>query len=304
MRNELPTVTIITPSYNMAAFIVETIESVLSQNYPNVEYVVMDGGSRDGTIDILKRYEGRLQYISAPDEGAADALNRGFRLARGSIVGWLNADDTYLPSAIFTAVDYLQAHPEVDLVYGQAYWVDGSGRVLHSYPTRPYDPALLRQECFLCQPACFFRRVALEEVGFLNSQLTFAFDYDLWIRLSRSHQFAMTPGYLATSRMHRSNKTLGQRCEAIHESMLVLRRHYSYVPFRWIHAYCSYLVDRRDQFYDELKPSVTKYLLALPVGTWYNVRRLLRFWNEWVRVMSLAGAVRRWNAGWARLRGR
>jgi glycosyltransferase involved in cell wall biosynthesis len=296
-RDSAPTVTVITPSYNMAQFLEETIRSVLAQGYPQLEYVVMDGGSSDGTLAILERHRAALRYVSAPDAGVVDALNSGFRSTRGSIVGWLNADDTYLPGAIETAVEYLLDHPEVDAVYGQAHWVDESGRTLGPYPTRPYDPSLFGRECFICQPACFIRRSALEAVGMLDQNLHFGFDYDLWIRLSKAHRFAMVPGYLATSRMHRGNKTLGQRGEALRESMSLLRRHYSYVPFAWIHAYCSYVRDRRDQFYEPERPSLATYLLALPVGTWYNAGSVLRFWREWVSVMSMAAALRRWNEG-------
>jgi glycosyltransferase involved in cell wall biosynthesis len=118
---EEPLVTIVTPSYNMGAFLSETIDSVLSQDYPRIEYLVMDGGSTDGTVGILRRYGNRLRYLSAPDHGAADAINRGCESSQGSIFAWLNADDRYLPGAVSAAVRQLMAAPGVAVAYGEAY---------------------------------------------------------------------------------------------------------------------------------------------------------------------------------------
>ncbi len=150
---EQPLVSVITPSLNMGRFIRPTIESVLGQDYPRLEYIVMDGGSSDDTLYILKSYAGRIACFSEPDLGAADAVNRGFRRAQGSVLAFLNADDTYLPGAIAAAVGALQSHPEAAVVYGNAHWVDAAGRTLGRYPTRAFDAALLAQECFICQPA-------------------------------------------------------------------------------------------------------------------------------------------------------
>src|SRR5437899_1906048 len=123
-----PLVSIVTPSFNTARFIERTIESVLSQDYPRIEYIVMDGGSTDGTLDILQRYRGRLQYVSAPDGGAVDAINRGFARSGGSILAWLNADDEYLPGAVRQGVRALAEHPGAAVVYGDGAWVDEEGR--------------------------------------------------------------------------------------------------------------------------------------------------------------------------------
>jgi len=127
---ELPLVSVVTPSYNMGRFIEETIRSVLSQDYPRIEYIVMDGGSCDGTLEILEKYRDRLQFQSQPDHGAADAIHRGFGLSKGSILAWLSADDTYLAGAVSAAVAALAQAPEVGVVYGDASWVDESGKVI------------------------------------------------------------------------------------------------------------------------------------------------------------------------------
>src|SRR5580704_3967094 len=130
-----PLVSIVTPCFNAARFIAETIESVLAQDYPRVEYIVMDAGSTDGTVDILKRYDRRLRWISQPDRGAPDAINRGFALSRGEIFTYLNADDVYLPSAVSTAVRSFHG----DVVYGGAWWIDDAGARLAPYPVRDFD---------------------------------------------------------------------------------------------------------------------------------------------------------------------
>jgi glycosyltransferase involved in cell wall biosynthesis len=122
-----PLVTIVTPTLNMGHFLEETIQSVLSQDYPHIEYIVIDGGSTDQTLDILERYRGQLQFYSAPDGGTADAINRGFRKARGAIWTYLNADDTYLPGAVSTAVCRLLEKPDIAGIYGDAYWVNEEG---------------------------------------------------------------------------------------------------------------------------------------------------------------------------------
>jgi glycosyltransferase involved in cell wall biosynthesis len=281
--SQLPLVSIVTPCLNAAAFIEQAIESVLRQDYPRIEYIVMDGGSSDGTVAILERYRDRLQFVSAADGGAADAINRGFARSRGTIIAWLNADDTYLPGAVAAAVRHLMAEPETAVVYGEAQWVSDDGAVLARYPTvSPYTASMFSRECGICQPACFMRRDAFETAGMLDGGLQLSFDYDLWIRLSRRHEFLAIREYLAASRMHRANKTLEQRRRMFQESIGLLRRHYSYVPVSWIFCYLRFLMDGRDQFFEPVRPSLPAYLLSLPIGSAYNYRHLLRYWQEWL----------------------
>ncbi|MDQ2945303.1 MAG: glycosyltransferase [Acidobacteriota bacterium] len=293
--SDLPLVSVVTPCLNMGRFLRATIESVLAQDYPRIEYIVMDGGSTDATLAILADYAGRLTYFSGPDAGTADAVNRGFRKAHGSILAFLNADDTYLPGGISAAVQALLAHPEAAAVYGNAYWVDQDGRTLGSYPVRPFDPALLRQECFICQPASFLRRDALEEAGMLDPALQYTYDYDLWIRLARVNTMGKIDQFVATSRMHRDSKTLGERRGVLKETLGMLQRHFGYIPFRWIDAYAANLMDGRDQFFEPTQPSIAKYLLSLLIGIGYNSGYPLRFLREWAAVMTVDGLVRRWH---------
>jgi len=290
-----PLISIVTPTYNMGRYLEETIQSVLSQDYPNIEYIVMDAGSTDETLAILEKYKGRLEFHSGPDKGTADAINKGFARSHGSVFAYLNADDIYLPGAISAAMRSLAVEPDTGVVYGEANWVDESGQVLGSYPVRPYDAALFKQECFISQPAAFIQREAFELAGRMDPNLQYAYDYDLWIRTSRLYPMRKIDAVLATSRMHTENKTVGQRRQVLRETLHLLESHYGYVPFQPVHAYASYLVDRRDQFFEPLRPSIFKYALSLLVGLRYNVDRPFRFIREWAAVMSLGGLARRWH---------
>ncbi len=279
---DLPLVSIVTPSFNMGRFLEETIQSVLSQDYRNIEYIVVDGGSTDGTLDILRKYEGRVRYVSEPDRGQTDAINKGFHLSRGSIFAFLCADDTYLPGAVGTAVRHLVANPEQGGIYGEGYLTDEGGAILTRYPTRDFDPELLRTECFICQPAAFLRRQAFMDAGLMNVELHNGLDYDLWIRLANRHTMLRVDEYLATSRMHRGAKTLRQRADVFKASVDILKAHYGYAPFSHIYGYCSALVDRRDDFFEPVPPSLFKYGLALVYGSLRNIRHLPRYWKEWL----------------------
>ncbi len=277
----MPLVSVVTPCYNMAQYLPEAIESVLSQDYPRIEYIVVDGGSTDGSIEILHRYKDRLSYTSGPDRGPSDAAFQGLQRARGGILTWLNADDSFLPGAIRTAVDYLQAHRETDVVYGEGWWIDEQGAVISRYPTLPFDAKVLERDCFICQPAAFLRASAYQRVQ-LDPNVARSFDYDLWIRMAKAGcRFGNIPEYLANSRMHRGAKTIYERDEVFQASMSLLRRHYGYVPLSWIVGYTAYRMDHRDQFFEPIEYTTWKYLASLPVGLWYNRRRPLRFFGEW-----------------------
>ncbi len=285
-----PRVTVVTACLNAERFLEQTILSVLEQDYPRVEYIVMDGGSTDGTLEILRKYGGALRWESAPDQGTADAVNRGFARGTGEVLGYLNADDLYRPNAVSTAVRHLREGPEAG-VYGDAWWIDENGERIAPYPVRDFDRALLESECFICQPASFFRREAFENAGGLDPKFRLAFDYEFWLRLTRTYTLRRIDATLAESRMHGSNKTLGQRDGVFRETFQVLKRDCGYVPFRWIYGYLCYRADTRDQFFEPLRPSVLRYLASLPVGLWKNPGAMVRYMEEWAGVM--AGAARR-----------
>jgi glycosyltransferase involved in cell wall biosynthesis len=185
LLSELPLVSIITPSYNSADFLEAAIASVLAQDYPNLEHLIVDGGSTDDTLEILKRYDHKLTWVSEPDEGQADALNKGFQRAQGEIIGWLNADDTYQPTAIQSAAQYLQAHPQVDLVYGNFNFINAEGEIIHSYTTPRFSLEKLLYEAIIPQTSMFFRRHIIDEVGGVNPQLHYVLDWEFTLRIAR-----------------------------------------------------------------------------------------------------------------------
>lgn len=208
--DSVPLVSIVTPSFNQAAFLERTMRSVLEQDYPRVEYLVIDGGSIDGSLDIIRRYEDRLSYwISEPDLGQTDAINKGFALARGDIFAWLNSDDTYRPGAVSAAVRYLQDHPEVGMVYGAAYYIDAEDRIVARYPAAQTDyKGLRRGRTTIPQQAMFFRARLWRMVGPLDPTFYYAMDYDLWVRIAAVTPIAFCPEPWANFRLHGSSKSL------------------------------------------------------------------------------------------------
>ncbi len=243
-------VTIVTPSYNQAPFLEATIRSVLEQDYPDIEYLVIDGGSTDGTLDILRRYQRRLTWISERDAGQSDALNKGFRRAKGQIVAWLNSDDVYLPGAVRRAVEFLEQHPAAAMVYGEADCIDESGKLLGSYFSRHFDLAELALSCFVCQPTVFLRRTAVGDVGWLDPSLHYAMDYDLWIRLAQKYPVAYLPEKLACYRAHAAAKTFVRRDRSYQEAIRVVKKRFGYVAYPWCLGLADYRVSSVDQFFE------------------------------------------------------
>jgi glycosyltransferase involved in cell wall biosynthesis len=213
----LTTVSIITPSFNQARYLEATLRSVLEQDYPAIEYILVDGGSLDGSVDLIKKYSDRLAWwVSEKDKGQTDALNKGFERATGDIFAWINSDDTYEPGAISAAVKYLDEHPEVGLVYADTNFIDEQGRVIGRFPAAQTDYARLRRGyVHIPQQAAFFRASLWKQVCPLDPDFYFAMDYDLWVRLARLAALAYLPGQTwANFRLHSSGKTIAadDRC--------------------------------------------------------------------------------------------
>lgn len=275
-----PTVSIVTPCFNAARFIAETIESVLAQDYPAIEYLIMDGGSTDGTLEILRRYEGRLAWRSEPDRGQADAINRGFALTHSEIFAFLNADDMFLPGAVARAVEGFADNPAAAVIYGGAWHVDEQGRPIARYPVEPFEPHKLARRCILCQPAAFIRREAFAACGGLDARLRFALDYDLWIRLARDHPLVKIDADLAHSRLHPGAKTMGQTAAAMHETIGVLKRHYGYAPFNWVYGYAHQRLTGQALAAARPRLSMASAGSALALGLGYNWRHPIRFYRD------------------------
>jgi len=237
-----PVVTVVTPSLNHGRFIRETIESVLTQSYSRLEYLVMDGGSTDGTVEILTSYGDRLAWVSEPDGGQTQAINKGWRRARGTIIAYLNSDDTYLPGTVETAVNAFAAHPEAGAVYGEGYHVDEAGRMIERYPTEPFDMARLAKTCFICQPTVFLKRDVVERLGYLDESRRYCMDYDLWIRVARVSPFLYVPEYLANTRVHSATVTDTLRGPVHAEILDTVYRHFGRVSSQWVYGYaCAVL---------------------------------------------------------------
>jgi len=220
-----PLVSIITPSFNQAEFIEQTLQSVLQQDYAPIEYIVIDGGSTDGSIGIIEKYSDRLAYwVSEPDQGQVDAINEGLRRATGEIVAWINSDDMYVAGAISEAVAALQTHREMGMVYGDGIMVDGNNKLLDLHTYRTYD--VLDLLCFdvLLQPTVFMRRAVLDKVGLLSDQYHMVLDHDLWIRIASEGPVLHIPSFWAVERTHEKAKTVAMTGTFVEEASELIRR--------------------------------------------------------------------------------
>ena len=216
-------VSLITPSFNQARYLEDTIQSVLSQDYPHIEYMLIDGASTDGSVEIIKKYENRLAFwISEKDNGQADAINKGFARAKGDIYAWVNSDDYYLPRAISTAVKFLEENPDVVLVYGDMLAVDEQGQTTNilKYKQLSLEDLLCFQ--IIGQPTVFFRREAFEKAGGLDTTFHFLLDHHLWIRIAQQGKILYIPQTWAAARYHAEAKNRAKAAEFGREAFRIL----------------------------------------------------------------------------------
>ena len=235
---EMPLVSIITPSYNQGRFIRRTIESVLNQSYPNIEYIVIDGASTDDTRQILESYDGRFQWLSEPDHGQTNAINKGFARARGEIRAFLNSDDVLDPDAVAQVVEYFADNTACDMVYGNAHYIDTEDRITGTYTTAPYSFERLMFDCCVCQPATFWRAAIAQRVGPFDESLNFVMDYDYWLRIDRAGGVIQhVPVVLASSRLYPETKTLSSRDRIYQEIFSICMRHGGYISRNYLTGY-------------------------------------------------------------------
>lgn len=205
-----PLVSIVTPSFNSGRYIEEAIDSVLAQDYPYIEHIIIDGASTDGTLDILTKYEDKISWISEPDSGQAEALNKGFRLSKGQILGWLNADDLYKPYTVKVAAGFLITHADVAMVHGAGQYIDQAGNVIMTRKGGDFGLDKMIGINTIMSISAFFRRGVLDQVGYLDETLSYVMDWEYWIRIAMADlkiQYIPTP-ILARSREHDDSKTI------------------------------------------------------------------------------------------------
>ena len=233
----LPTVSVVTPSFNQARYLEATMRSVLEQDYPQIEYIVVDGGSTDSSAKIIEQYADRLAWwVSEPDKGQTDAINKGFTRATGDIFAWLNSDDTYEPGALANAVAFMQKNPDAGLVYGDANFIDAEGQIIGRFNAQQTSlRRLQRGGVYIPQQSAFWRADMWRKVGPLDPSFYFAMDYDLWVRLARVTEIRYAPQLWANFRLHGDAKTIAadERCWP---EMLRVHRRDGGGYFAWIYV--------------------------------------------------------------------
>ncbi len=228
----LPKITIITPTLNQAQFIEKTILSVLNQNYPDLEYLIFDGGSTDGTQEILKKYSDYIKWWSEPDQGQSNAINKGLRISSGEIVGFINSDDEYEPGALIRVAEFFSDHPQVMWVTGKCKVINTEGKEVFSFISA-YKHVLLKHHSlsllgvvnYIAQPATFWRRRIVEEIGFFDEGLKYVMDYDYWLRIAQRYPLGIIYNHLARFRLYPTSKTWQSALAHENEEIEVVRRY-------------------------------------------------------------------------------
>lgn len=274
MHTIVPTLSIITPSYNQGRFIEETLTSVLSQEGDfYLDYIIVDGGSKDNSVEMMKKYESLLlrkawpvrcrgieyRWMSEKDNGQTDAIMKGFRMAKGEVLAWLNSDDTYLPGTLQKAAAAFAKESGTTILYGRSHFTDVEGKVIGKYPTESFDVRRLAQFNFICQPSTFFRKSALDAVGGLDRNLHYVMDYDLWIRLARQFEFTYLPQYLSNYRLHEESKTISPKAALANhkEALEAVRKYYGWSPLNRVYIYCYHVLKSK------MPSALTKFNLFL-----------------------------------------
>lgn len=287
-------ITAVTPVLNGASYLRESIESVLSQGYPAVEYLVVDGGSTDDSLAIAREFGPSVRVIERPGCSQIAAVNLGFAEGHGEFFAIVNADDSLVPGSLVRSVAALERAPEAPYAYGDAIFVDAGGDTIGAYPVRAFSLQAMMQECIICQPATLIRATAFDAVGRMDERYDAAADYDLWIRLARSSPPPVrVEATLARARMHKAAKTFNAREQNLREVCGLIQRHYGYVPFSWIHAYAGLQVTSADQFFQPPTGSPARTLRTLALGMSYNKRKSVRFLREFCAEVIRLSALRR-----------
>ena len=290
VNNSAILVSVVMPSFNQAVFIERSIRSILDHTDVKLELIVMDGGSTDGTQAILSRLGKeagvRLRWYSEIDRGPAHAVNKALALAKGDIIGWLNADDIYFSGAIERAIKSLEDNPEWLMVYGHAQHIDECGQIINDYPTKQPDASLpeFANGCYICQPTVFLRKEFVKVFGTLDEKLKTAFDLEWWLRIfsQRPEAIGFVDEFQAGSRLHASCITLNQREEVIREGMQVLAKYLGACPIHWFHTYVEDVLKHypHGQQIKNIKVHLKKFARSISgCLTWKDRKRLRRFFK-------------------------
>lgn len=279
-------VTIVTPTLNAGAHIEATLRSVEGAG-PVLEHLIVDGGSTDETATIVSRYP-HARWLPIALRGQTAAMNHGASVARGTYLVFLNADDVLLPDALPALLDAFRQNDRLAVAYGGANHVDRAGNAIEPYPTRPFDAAALREQCYICQAAAMIRRTSFERAGGFSEHLNFAMDYDLWLRMAPSAEFAYVDRTLSEARIHEAAKSVALRSEMFAETCDVLLSRTGYVPFTWVYAMADHRLQPDNQPLARRRRSGLKVLYALLLGVWINRRQPLRSIRDWLAHRSLA----------------
>lgn len=231
---------VVIPSFNQGNYIQRTITSIYEQSNVIFECYVADGGSQDKTLEILQASTDQysnFRWHSAPDLGQADAVNQAIAATSGEIIAWINSDDIYYPGTLAAVAEIFITNPDVLVIYGQANYIDANDQVIEPYPIQAWSYEALKDICYLCQPAVFFRRTCVEQWGNLDTDLHFCLDYELWLRWGKYIDFYYLPKILAGSRQYSFNKTIGSRVKAHAEVNQMLKQKFGYIPDRHLINY-------------------------------------------------------------------
>jgi len=248
-KPEYPRISIITPSFNQGRFIKQTIDSILNQNYPNLEYWVVDGGSTDDTVDILKSYGKKINWVSEKDKGQTDAINKGLKRITGDIVAYLNSDDMYLPNTLHTVAEYFMNHADAQWLTGDYFIIDADGKKIQSY-VAAYKTMLRRNPTFarLCianfinQPSTFWSRTLIDEIGFLDEHLRYVMDFDYWMRIIQKYPLHVLPRHLSFFRIHDESKGGSQYGHQFAEEHETVKRYTGNGMLRFFHLIHASLI--------------------------------------------------------------
>lgn len=252
-----PKISIVMPSYNQGKYIEASIKSVLNQNYQQIELIVVDNMSTDSTINVLNRYKSKIKIVREKDNGQTNAINKGFKVATGEVISYLNSDDLLEPKALVHVADYFVHNPKSKIIYGKGQFISAKGGFISFYHTQYPTLSSLFKECVISQPTVFMRKKVYEEIGLFDENLNYAMDYDYWIRVTKKYKFYFLDKTLASTRLHSETKT-AQKKEVFQEILKVLKKNYGKVSDEAIFNY-AYVVGENSKV--RIKNAINKYIL-------------------------------------------